>query len=209
MIGTPGVAAESNTIRIGTPGTHTTTHLTGDVQVDGQSLPDQIAALQAQLAALVGRFRFEACADGLTVADIATGLLWERKTGTVVGSGVICETAPGGCPDRHDVNNRYEWSNTGTAADGNAYTDFLFNLNAGSGFAGHTDWRLPVISELQSILVGSHVTTGPSHQVSTPRTPRWARIRRDSRAPARLLPASTHVRGNRRTHSASPLLVGV
>ena len=107
------------------------------------------------------RFRFEACADGLTVADGATGLLWERKTGTFDASfpaSSVCETAVGGCPDRHNVNNRYAWSNTGTAPDGNAYTDFLVNLNAGSGFAGHTDWRLPVISELQSILVGTGVT---------------------------------------------------
>jgi len=101
--------------------------------------------------------RFVACDDGLTVADTETGLLWERKTGTV-GTAVYCETVSGGCPDPHQVNNLYEWSNTGTAADGNAYTDFLASLNAGSGFAGHTDWRLPVISELQSILVGPDVT---------------------------------------------------
>jgi len=119
----------------------------------------QIAALQPQVADLLDHFRFEACADGLTVADTATGLLWERKTGTV-GSSVACETAPGGCPDPHDVNNLYEWSNTGTAADGNAYTDFLVQLNAGSGFAGHTDWRLPLPPELQSILPGSGVCSG-------------------------------------------------
>jgi len=238
MIGNQGVAAESSTIRIGTPGTHTVTHLTGNVLIDGapiagaegpagpagpqgdqgdqgiqgipglpgangangatgatgaqgpigltgpegpQGIPGaagtdhtlEIAALQGQLAALEALVesyhptsRFIACVDGLTVADTATGLLWERKTGTFDASfpaSGLCETAPGGCPDRHNVNNRYEWSNTGTAADGNAYTDFLFNLNAGSGFAGHTDWRLPFISELQSILIGSGVAVSSTN----------------------------------------------
>ena len=27
--------------------------------------------------------------------------------------------------------------------DGGAFTDFLVKLNAGTGFAGHADWRLP------------------------------------------------------------------
>jgi hypothetical protein len=97
------------------------------------------------------------------VADHDTGLLWERKTGTPVAfPGVVCETAAGGCPDPHDVANAYEWSNTGTVADGNAYTDFLarlnglFNPDAATGcFANRCDWRLPEISELQTILVGS------------------------------------------------------
>ncbi|MEE2900195.1 MAG: DUF1566 domain-containing protein [Gemmatimonadota bacterium] len=88
--------------------------------------------------------RFEACPDGLTVADTETGLLWERKT---TSGGV------------RDVSNRYSWSSPGTAADGTAYTVFLATLNTAPGFAGHTDWRLPIISELQSILIGSGVTT--------------------------------------------------
>lgn len=103
---------------------------------------------------------FEACSDGLTVADLETGLLWERKTGTFdtdFPSSGFC-VRPGECLDRHDVNNRYEWSTTGTAADGFAFTDFLVDLNTDPGFAGHTDWRLPFVSELQSILVGSGVT---------------------------------------------------
>ncbi|MEO2162435.1 MAG: DUF1566 domain-containing protein, partial [bacterium] len=115
-----------------------------------------ISALQAQLAALEALVesyhppRFIACLDGVTVADNETGLLWERKTTTF---------------DVHDVGNLYTWSSTGTAADGTAYSVFLPGLN-GASFAGHADWRLPFISELQSILVGSGVTT-----VSTNVTP--------------------------------------
>lgn len=89
--------------------------------------------------------RFEPCTDGVTVADNETGLLWERKTTT---------------GDVHDVANIYTWSIifTGANANGTAYTVFLASLNAAS-FAGHTNWRLPIISELQSILVGPGVTT--------------------------------------------------
>jgi hypothetical protein len=124
--------------------------------------PSPRLLLSIGLALLLGstgeaqEVRFEACADGLTVADTATGLLWERKTGDPNDSDVFCETAPGGCPDPHEVNNKYQWSSTGTAPDGNAYTDFLASLNAAS-FAGHADWRLPIISGLQSILVGPGV----------------------------------------------------
>ena len=102
----------------------------------------QIAALQAQVAGLLAASRFTACADGKTIEDKFAGLLWERKTTTGV----------------HNVNSRYSWSSSGIAADGTAFTVFLADLNAGSGFAGHTDWRLPSISELQSLLVGPGVT---------------------------------------------------
>ena len=101
--------------------------------------------------------RFEACADGQTVADTETGLLWERKTGTV-GSLLNCSSTAG-CPNTHDVNNIYQWSNTGTAPNGKVHTDFLASLNTAPGFDGHIDWRLPVISELQGIMIGPGVVT--------------------------------------------------
>jgi len=46
MIGNEGVAGESDTIRIGTAGTHTTTHLTGDVQIDGASISNVATGVQ-------------------------------------------------------------------------------------------------------------------------------------------------------------------
>jgi hypothetical protein len=128
--------------------------------------------------------RFEDCGDG-TVADHQTGLLWEKKTGDPSGLGVVCATAPGGCPDPHDVNNRYRWSDPTPPAsepNGNVYTDFLARLNGDPTvvaatveeargdpaadpsvcLAHHCDWRLPVITELTTILVGSGAAAGQS-----------------------------------------------
>jgi len=64
--------------------------------------------------------------DG-TVADVNTGLVWEKLSddGTV-----------------HDKDNLYTWAN--------AFRGHVATLNA-MNFAGHNDWRLPNIRELQSI----------------------------------------------------------
>jgi hypothetical protein len=108
--------------------------------------------------------RFEDCGDG-TVADHQTGLQWEKKTGTYVSPGVYCDLEP--CPDPHDVNNRYAWSSTGTNPDGITFTNFLARLNAKFDpqnptgcFTKGCDWRLPEISELQTILIGPDAAPG-------------------------------------------------
>ncbi len=77
--------------------------------------------------------------DG-TITDNNTGLMWEKKD----QSGGI-----------HDMGNVYAWFgpsfNSTFIMDGTITTTFLAALNEGSGFAGHTDWRIPNVKELESL----------------------------------------------------------
>ncbi|MBI3802014.1 MAG: DUF1566 domain-containing protein [Deltaproteobacteria bacterium] len=76
--------------------------------------------------------------DG-TLKDVNTGLIWEVKCR-------ICAV-----PGLHSVNNVYRWSGNGSQE---TIWDWLEDINAegGTGYAGHNDWRIPNVRELQSIV---------------------------------------------------------
>jgi hypothetical protein len=119
-----------------------------DVGKCAAKFQDKIAKLtkKANDAAISCRYRDNG--DG-TVTDYDSGLQWEQKT-TTFGSGT-------NYGDPHDVDNTYSWS----AFIKNDGTGFLDQLNGktASGttvtgcFAGHCDWRLPTVVELQGILL--------------------------------------------------------
>jgi hypothetical protein len=82
--------------------------------------------------------------DG-TITDNSTGLMWEKKTqdNSIHAAWAV-----------------YSWSGasfgTTNVMDGSITTTFLATLNSGSGFAGHTDWRIPNRVELESLLNLQH-----------------------------------------------------
>jgi hypothetical protein len=101
--------------------------------------------------------------DG-TITESASGLMWEKKS----DDGSI-----------HDKDNAYSWglASSPFTMNGTMVATFLAALNAGGGFAGHTDWRIPNLNELQSLAnyqngspaIGSAFNTGcvPSCTVLT------------------------------------------
>ncbi len=103
-------------------------------------LDDQLVRSTAKAAKSGVACRFGDNGDG-TVVDYDTGLQWEQKRGVFGG---LCLVA-----DTHCVNDTYNWNEArefvaGASDDGSTLTNC---------FAGHCDWRLPRITELQTILL--------------------------------------------------------
>ncbi len=88
----------------------------------------------ASITASTPTSRFTDNGDG-TLVDSVTGLMWKKCS-----EGQSYNTATSGC-DGTDVT--YSWQEALQRASA---------ANSGGGFAGHTDWRLPDIKELNSIV---------------------------------------------------------
>jgi hypothetical protein len=103
--------------------------------------------------------------DG-TLTDSRTGLMWEKK--------VSDTTNDYGNPEGY--RNFYTWSTNEPLADGTVFTDFLLRVNGFlcdvpstcAGLGGHSDWRLPSLDELQTIVDNSAVGCGLSHACIDP-----------------------------------------
>jgi Protein of unknown function (DUF1566) len=97
--------------------------------LDAVAVPDDGAVQAGQSLAYVDH------GDG-TLTDLTTGLMWEKK---------------GDAGDLHDKDGSYVWSGC-CALD--TIWDWLQDVNAegGTGFAGHNDWRIPNVKELQSLV---------------------------------------------------------
>ena len=108
---------------------HVRAQCLGDFNDDGKVAINEIitAVSNSLLGCPTPGARFVDNGDG-TITDATTRLMWEKKS----ADGSI-----------HDWTNAYIWAD--------AFGTFVAQLNAGSGFAGHSDWRLPNVNELQSL----------------------------------------------------------
>ena len=91
-------------------------------------------------------FNYQDNGDG-TVLDLNTALVWEKKLPGDGSGGGNCNDPTLANRSLHCVNNGYLWSGDGSQE---TIWDWLDDLNA-SNFAGHSDWRIPNVRELESI----------------------------------------------------------
>lgn len=129
--------------------------------------------------------------DG-TFTDNLTKLMWEKKLAADGSDGGNCADPTQANRSAHCVNNTYSWSTTAPNPDGTIFTVLLNTLNnkcsdeattctsdtdctgignEKCGFAGHRDWRLPNMRELQSIVDYSKFSPTSSVPGATGTTP--------------------------------------
>ena len=100
------------------------------------------------------------------VRDNVTALIWEVKN------------SEDDIPDYdnpHDTDNTYTWYDgvTGTTGDGTDTYDFTNKLNAAQ-FGGFSDWRLPTVKELCSIINKDITYLNTEYFPSTPGSFYWS-----------------------------------
>ncbi len=97
--------------------------------------------------------------DG-TVYDLSTGLIWKKCV-----QGYTYDAADNSCTVSGET--VYQWciSNSGACDDGTVLTGpnsgvftTCHELNLNGGFAGYTDWRVPILEEVKSLV---YCTNGP------------------------------------------------
>jgi len=92
--------------------------------------------------------------EWVMVRDNVTGLIWEVKNS---------EDDTPNYDNPHDADNTYTWydGSSGTPGDGTDTLDCITALN-NANFSGYSDWRLPTIKELSTIIDSSIAYPGPT-----------------------------------------------
>jgi hypothetical protein len=105
-----------------------------------------------------------------TISDSQTLLMWEKKT-TAVGSGENLR-------DPRDVDNTYTWDYAVGDWIDKLNGRLIANANDGA-FAAYTDWRVPTLAELQTIVDPSVPTRINAMFGANAPAPYWSASRRE------------------------------